>query len=197
MGSKPKHLADLRPKRLRHPIAVQAGIVCGTARPDSLEQTLDRLNETDWKDAAVLLQVDADAGGEDSARRAGLVRRLFEQFLDGRADFLLALLGEDLRFSATLKARLLSWPCLGAPEFPVLSLAPPGVPEDGCDLERQAYWVRPTAGMDSRALLLTRSAAEFMLAHWGEASGPPEVRLPELTRRVATHVACHALPLVT
>ncbi len=180
----------------RRPPRVQAGMLSCDARREMREGTLQRLAQTDWGDAPVLLQLDdpsVSADPRERQQRASLA--LLRQFLGGNAPYLL-FLEDDLDFNRFIRHNLEQWPLFLRREIQLAGLYNPGLLETACDLVNRAYLIAPDRIYGSQALLISRAAARYCVDHWDEVEGMQDIRISRLAGRFRPPVFYHSPSLV-
>ena len=60
----------------------------------------------------------------------------------------------------------------------------PGLIEDAYDLKSRSYLVRYNCMFGSQALLVSRKAALFVVEHWNEIKGMPDIKMLRLVGRL-------------
>jgi len=157
------------------------------SRADVLALTLANLAATDWGDEPVLL-VD-DHPSPDPKVRVGLMgRRLLRLGADGPHDLFLYF-EDDLDFNAHLRHNLERWPPVvahseGAHFFGSL-YDPNLVPLDAPARATATFTaVPPDEVYGTQAWLLSRATARYVLEHWDELPGYPDIRISRLAGRV-------------
>ena len=150
------------------------------------EETLSRLQATDWPDAPHLV-LDDEAAPNHLARIHRTWRRALRSAM-ACSSCLVLLLEDDLLFGRWFAHNVLSWPLLDAippggaffaslynPSHPFLKRRPD-----------QRYLVaNPDSVWGSQAIVMTPTMACYIDTHWDQGQGNPDQRMPRLAARVA------------
>jgi hypothetical protein len=154
-------------------------------RAEILEQTLADLRMSDW-DGEVKVQIDqslhttrGQSRVEDNAH--SLLRRATEE----KTPFLL-FLEDDLHFNRYLRHNLEHWSPIRAAspdEHFFGSLYNPSIQPRWADSDAAYFVAEPEAVYGSQAVLLSRATIEYVLAHWSEVAGMPDIKMSRLAAR--------------
>ena len=175
-----------RPPQPR-PVGFGAYMTTTPSRAEVLALTLANLAATDWGAEPELL-VD-DHPSPDPKIRVGLMgRRLLQLGAAGPHDLFLYF-EDDLDFNAHLRHNLERWPPVvahteGAHFFGSL-YDPNLVPLDAPARATSSFTaVPPDQVYGTQAWVLSRATARYVLAHWEEIAGYPDIRISRLAGRV-------------
>lgn len=148
--------------------------------------TLQSFAESDWKGE---IEVVLDEGGQEREHLRNITttwRRLIEMALGRDADFYL-LMEDDLEFNRHIEHNLRCWPPLrarhrGMPFFG--SLYNPARAYLWRHEAEHYFVAAPYEVWGAQALVLSRASADYLLRHWDEVDGPPDLKMPRLSARL-------------
>lgn len=148
-------------------------------------QTLANLAATDWQ-GEVAVAVDDGSGPDRIARIDATWRRALALAAASEADVILVM-EDNLDFNRHLRANVLSWPRLAgvvatSPFFG--SLYNPGLYAVHSRPPQRYDLMDPKGCWGGQALLMSRALARYLLAHWSEEHGEPDLRMPRLAGRL-------------
>jgi hypothetical protein len=165
-------------------------------REHVLERTLKSLGAGGWSDAPEVV-LDDGIGGERLARIHRTWRRLIARAAEQAADYVLVC-EDDVVFCRSFAHNLETWELLkqtqpGGAFF--ASLYNPNRPFIVRRARERYLVAHPDSVWGAQALLMTPNMARFIEAHWEEAPGNPDQRMPRLAARV-TPIYFHVPSLV-
>ncbi len=181
------------PKR-RGPRLVACMISCAD-RQSLREQTLQRLAASDWGDAGLHLELDANRFERRQERQTQTSLLALQHSLDYDADYVL-FLEDDLDFNQHLRHNLEHWMPLRQGSLALASLYNPGVRELAYDVPNHAAVVSSNAIYGSQAFILPRRTAAYVLRHWDEVEGMQDIKLSRLAGRLPRPIYYHVPSLV-
>lgn len=162
----------------------------------TLEVTLEGLKGGGWRGIPEVV-LDDGLGEDRLARITRTWQRMLQQASQAMTDYVL-LLEDDLIVGKWFAHNLLSWSVLREPHTGGAffgSLYNPGRPFLRRNRE-QAYLVASAdAAWGGQALVMTPQTVRYVVAHWDEALGNPDQRMPRLAARV-TPIYFHLPSLV-
>ena len=170
-------------------------MVSSQGREEFRSQTLQNLSRTDWPIEPTLLALNDGEGGDPEEQRLRTTLHLLSRFLDGTGDYLLYL--EDaLEFNRYLHHNVLRWLPIRSRAVTLASLYNPGILEEACELTLNAYLMRADHVFGSEAFLISRRTARYLIEHWIEAKGAPDVRMARLAGWFKEPIYYHSPSLV-
>ncbi len=183
--------------------ALQAGakiklFACLVSSPEHAEihrQTLAGLAATDWGHRPVWLQLHEQRFTRKSDNAAHAAWCAIQTGLRSQAEFILYL-EDGLAFNRFFLHNLETWPWLRERQITLASLFNPGFAELGRSRADCGIVVHPSTWLGSQALLLSRSMAEYCLAHWFEGPAAWDMKPGWLAARLERPVVCHWPSLV-
>jgi len=181
--------------RLSRDVSLFACMTTCAERESTRRQTLANLARTDWGNRPVHLQLDVrrtDNRVENITHTAWLA---LQAALDSKADYVLYL-EDDLDFNRHLTHNLFSWERVQNRQLTLATLYNSGFTEIGWDIPPRAFAFDSRNMMGAQALLMARSAVEFMLEHWFEGPSPVDLKVGSLAFRMGRPVLCHTPSLV-
>jgi hypothetical protein len=110
-------------------------------------------------------------------------------------DFVL-MLEDDLEFNQHFYHNLVAWPLLAQGQVTLAGLYNPGHRITSYDVPSNAVVVPPDCIFGSQAFLLSRQCLGYVLEHWDDVEGPPDVKLPRLAGRLGKPIYYHCPSLV-
>lgn len=168
---------------------------CGDRR-NALEATLKSLRDGGWREPVEVV-LDDGTGDDRLGRIHRTWRRLIARAAEQDADFVLVC-EDDVVFCNAFRHNLSSWALLNSTQpggaF-FASLYNPNRPFIVKRSDERYLVAHPDSVWGAQALLLTPHMARFIDAHWDEAGGNPDQRMPRLAARV-TPVYFHVPSLV-
>jgi len=181
--------------RTRPPV-IQVGMISSEARRTVREATLRRLTHTDWGNDSVLLQLeDCVTGLDPKERETNAALALLQQFLNGKATYLL-FLPDHLVFNQYLRHNLQEWLLVRKRQITLAGLFNPGLVETACDCANRAYIVAPKRAFGPQALLMSRPAVRHIIAHWNESNARVDARILRLAEGLRRPLVYHSPSLV-
>jgi ADP-heptose:LPS heptosyltransferase len=176
-------------------VGVFAAVVSTRQGESSWRRTLAKLAKTDWAARPVHVQLDEQrfSNNEDNLTHAGWLA--LQAGLQTRAHYLVVL-ADDLEFNRHFLHNLRAWPLLRHRQISCASLFNPGLRQCARIPLSRAVVIESRAGFGAPALVLSRSAAQFLLDHWFEASAHLGLKLGVLASRMEKPVFCHSPSLV-
>ena len=169
------------------PLAIGSYMTTTPSRAEVLAVTLGNLAATDWG-APPLLILD-ESSSPDPKVRVGLVgRELLQLGADGPDD-LFVYFEDDLDFNAHLRHNLEQWPPIAAHtpggHFFGSLYGPNLVAHDAPERTTSTFAaVPPEQVYGTQAWVLSRATARYVLEHWDEVGGYPDIRISRLAGRV-------------
>lgn len=175
-----------RPPRPR-PLGIGTYMTTTASRAEVLADTLANLAATDWGDEPVLL-FDEHESPDPQVRLGHIGRRLLELGAAGPHD-LFVYFEDDLDFNASLRHNVERWPPVAAhtPGAHLFgSLYDPNlVPHDAPERATSTFAaVPPEQVYGTQAWILSRATARYVLDHWDELGGYPDIRISRLAGRL-------------
>jgi hypothetical protein len=154
--------------------------------------TLSHLTRTDW-DSLPIVHIDTarTARPQHSVIQASFT--MLQAALNGDAELLL-FLEDDLRFNRSIRHNLEHWlPIVslhrGQPLF--ASLYNPGLVIQERGYANNYLVADPACYFSSQAILLSRTAARYVIDHWSEVPGLPDFRIGRLAAQLTPLLLHH------
>ena len=186
---------DQKSPRAASPARIAAVMISCPERAALREQTLENLAATDWGGEPVLLQVDRAEHECREIRQTVTALLALQSALRTPADYIL-FLEDDLGFNRHFRRNLDSWALLQNGEIALASLCNLGLPMLAGHPAARCFVTPPHTFFGSQALLLSRRAAKYIVAHWDEVEGKQDIKISRLAGRLGQPIFCHAPSLV-
>jgi predicted O-methyltransferase YrrM len=172
---------------------IQPIIVTCPERAGIFEQTLARLQSTDWK-VAPFVQMDTGASSDRRTRQTNNVWRALVWFMEmSNADFAL-LLEDDLDFNRFLHWNLERWSPLVDTRLHFGSLYNPNIRR--LSESDDHFAADPNASYGSQAYLLSREAVSLSLRDWDKVAGLQDIKLTRIVAGAGHTLYYHKPSLV-
>jgi ADP-heptose:LPS heptosyltransferase len=176
-------------------VRFEACVISCPERKALLDQTLQRLAATDWGSTPVRVERDTGTSTDRRQRMTRTAYRALRRSLRSSADYLL-FLEDDLEFNRHLRHNLECWRPVRERRVTLASLYNPSLPELACDPAAHCSVVAAGSMYGSQALLLSREAVRYLVAHWEEAEGLQDLRMARLASRLGQPIFYHVPSLV-
>jgi hypothetical protein len=178
----------------RSPVRISACMISCAKRAQLREKTLQSLLSAGWAGPVTVQLEEHNLGSQVK----NMTRDTLAGLQRARAndpDFVL-MLEDDLEFNQHFYHNLVAWPPLAQGEVTLAGLYNPGHRITGYDVPSHAVVVPPDCIFGSQAFLLSRHCLRYVLEHWDDVEGPPDVKLPRLAGRLGKPIYYHCPSLV-
>ncbi|HEX3800515.1 MAG TPA: glycosyltransferase family 9 protein [Verrucomicrobiae bacterium] len=155
------------------------------------KQTIKNLQQTDWGDRPIHIQIDTERDLDDAERYLRCAYLALKKGLNFKTDFIL-LIADDLEFNQQIGFNLDAWEPLQRREGTVATLYNFHARELAFDVARHTRIIDPGAFTRSRAYLFSRESVRLLLNRWKGIEGSIETKIWHLTRRLNQPVYSYA-----
>lgn len=164
--------------------SIQAYMLSCYQREAIQEQTLRNLSGTDWSDGVTVV-LDESSLIRPVDRITESYLRILRMGVESDAQFLL-ILEDDLDFNRHIRHNLLHWgPLTRAKSHFFGSLYNPNITALNRSDDDHYFVADPDAVYASQAFVLSVPTALFLIEHWAEGIGPPDIKAPRLAARLS------------
>ncbi len=171
-------------------------VMISCAERDQLRQrTLQNLERTDWGKLPVHIQIDESDGKDHEQRQTACALLALKAALARTADYVL-FLEDDLEFNRHIRHNLEQWTPLRARTATLAGLYNPQLRIIACDKASHSRIVAPKSVFGSQALVISRRALKFIVAHWNRVQGMQDIKISRLAGRLGQPILYHAPSLV-
>ena len=164
-------------------------------RQTTREATLRSLADTDWGREPVHIQMDRSTATRRQERIEELGRLALQAGLNSNVDYLLYV-EDDLEFNQHFRHNLTRWQPLAEDWITMAGLYNPNLRSRRQDKEHHYFEADPESVYGSQGMLLSRGAAEFIVEHWLEVAGMPDIKISRLAARLGKPLYYHTPSLV-
>jgi hypothetical protein len=172
------------------PPTLTAVMISPPQRDALRRKTLENLAGTDWGNLPVKLFRESTRLSIDEKTRKALAYGL-----STRADYIL-FIEDDIIFNRHIKHNLHSWAPLWNGEVTLASLYNSDMVVRAVDGHNNCQAVHADDFVGTQAVLLSRATARFILDHWDEETGFPDVKFSRLAQRLRRPILVHMPSLV-
>jgi hypothetical protein len=173
---------------------IVACMVSCARRKTVCKRTLRSLERAGWL-GRVLVQLEEHAFESQAKNLTADTRVAIERGFATGAEYVL-LLEDDLVFNRFFWHNLKCWAPLRRRDVTLAGFYNPGHRILACDVRNNAMIIEPNSIYGSQALLLSRATVRYVLRHWDEMEGPPDLKLPYLAARLKRPIYFHCPSLV-